>query len=86
MVVLGTPRGSLHIPDAVLNLDGGVKPEMVATDNASYPDMVFGLFKILDHNFIPGSAAWTTSGSGRPPCPASRRARTARRRTWHATA
>ncbi len=35
MVVPGTPRDSLHILDASLNLDGGVKPEMVATDNAS---------------------------------------------------
>lgn len=45
MVVPGTPRDSLHVLDALLNLDGGVKPEMVATDNASYSDMVFGLFK-----------------------------------------
>ncbi|MFJ4859116.1 Tn3 family transposase [Streptomyces sp. NPDC088730] len=51
MVVPGTPRDSLHILDALLNLDGGVKPEMVATDNASYSDMVFGLFKILGYNF-----------------------------------
>lgn len=36
MVVPGTPRDSLHILDALLNLDGGIKPEMVATDNASY--------------------------------------------------
>lgn len=35
MVVPGTPRDSPHILDALLNLDGGVKPEMVATDNAS---------------------------------------------------
>ncbi|GGW28958.1 hypothetical protein GCM10010340_03250 [Streptomyces griseoloalbus] len=49
MVVPGTPRDSLHILDALLNLDGGVKPEMVATDNASYSDMVFGLFKILGY-------------------------------------
>lgn len=42
MVVPGTPRDSLHILDALLNLDGGVKPEMVATGNASYSDMVFG--------------------------------------------
>lgn len=31
MVVPGTPRDSLHILHALLNLDGGVKPEMVAT-------------------------------------------------------
>ncbi len=53
MVVPGTPRDSLHILDALLNLDGGVKPEMVATDNASYSDMVFGLFKILGYDFSP---------------------------------
>ncbi len=53
MVVPGTPRDSLHILDALLNLDGGVKPELVATDNASYSDMVFGLFKILGYNFSP---------------------------------
>lgn len=53
MVVPGTPRDSLHILDALLNLDGGVKPEMVATDNASYSDMVFGLFEILGYNFSP---------------------------------
>lgn len=56
MVVPGTPRDSLHILDTLLNLDGGVKPEMVATDNASYSDMVFGLFKILGYNFSPRSA------------------------------
>ncbi len=53
MVVPGTPRDSPHILDALLNLDGGVKPETVATDNASYSDMVFGLFKILGCNFSP---------------------------------
>ncbi|MFC8277113.1 Tn3 family transposase [Streptomyces sp. NPDC057271] len=53
MVAPGTPRDSLHISDALLNLDGGVKPEMVATDNASDSDMVFGLFKILGYNFSP---------------------------------
>jgi TnpA family transposase len=53
MVVSGTPRDSPHVPDALLNLDGGVEPEMAATDNASYSDMVFGLFKILGYNFSP---------------------------------
>ncbi len=52
-VVPGTPRDLLHILDALLNLDGGVKPEMVANDNASYSDKVFGLFKILGYNFSP---------------------------------
>jgi TnpA family transposase len=36
MVVRGTPRDSLFTLDTLLNLDGGVRPEMVATDNASY--------------------------------------------------
>jgi TnpA family transposase len=53
MVVPGTPRDSLHVLDTLLNLDGGVKPEMVATDNASYSDMVFGLFSMLGYNFSP---------------------------------
>jgi len=53
MVVPGTPRDSLFILDTLLNLDAGVKPEMVATDNASYSDMVFGLFKILGYSFSP---------------------------------
>ncbi|WP_261574656.1 Tn3 family transposase [Frankia gtarii] len=53
MVVPGTPRDSLHVLDTLLNLDGGVRPEMVATDNASYSDMVFGLFSLLGYNFSP---------------------------------
>ncbi|BAC67915.1 hypothetical protein Save01_05651 [Streptomyces avermitilis] len=53
MAVPGTPRDSLHILDALLNLDAGVKPEMAATDNASYSDMVFGLFTMLGFNFSP---------------------------------
>lgn len=53
MVVPGTPRDSLHILDTLLNLDAGVKPEMVAIDNASYSDMVFGLFSMLGYNFSP---------------------------------
>ncbi|MGA5895213.1 Tn3 family transposase [Streptomyces venetus] len=42
----GTPRDSLYTLDT-LNLDGGVKPELMATDNASYSDMAFGLYKML---------------------------------------
>jgi TnpA family transposase len=53
MVVPGTPRDSLFMLDALLNLDDGVKPEMVATDNASYSDMVFGIFKMLGYRFSP---------------------------------
>jgi TnpA family transposase len=53
MVVRGTPRDSLYTLDTLLNLDGGVKPEMVATDNASYSDMAFGLYKMLGFRFAP---------------------------------
>lgn len=53
MVVRGTPRDSLFTLDTLLNLDGGVKPEMVATDNASYSDMAFGLYKMLGFRFAP---------------------------------
>jgi len=53
MVVPGTPRDSLHVLDTLLNLAAGARPEMVATDNASYSDMVFGLFSLLGYNFSP---------------------------------
>lgn len=51
MVVPGTPRDSLQILDSLLDLDVGVKPEMVATGNASCTGMVFGLFTTLGYNF-----------------------------------
>ncbi|GGQ70754.1 hypothetical protein GCM10010280_16670 [Streptomyces pilosus] len=51
MVESGTSRDFLHVLDALLNLDGGVKPEMLATDNASHSDMVFGRLRILGYNF-----------------------------------
>lgn len=53
MVVRGTPRDSLFTLDTLLNLDGGVRPEMVATDNASYSDVAFGLYKMLGFRFAP---------------------------------
>ncbi|MFA7764358.1 Tn3 family transposase [Streptomyces sp. NRRL S-448] len=53
MVVPGTPRDSLFILDTLLSLDGGVRPEMVTTDNASYSDMVFGIFTMLGYRFAP---------------------------------
>ena len=37
----------------MLNLDAGPKPEMVATDTASYSDIVFGLFRMLGYRFSP---------------------------------
>ena len=52
-VVPGTPRDSLHILDVLLNLDAGPKPDMIATDEASYSDMVFGLFRLLGYRFSP---------------------------------
>ncbi len=52
-IVTGTPRDSLHILDVLLNLDGGPKPEIIATDEASYSDMVFGLFSMLGYRFSP---------------------------------
>ncbi|WP_035952069.1 Tn3 family transposase [Parafrankia sp. EUN1f] len=52
-VVPGTPRDSLHILDVLLNLDAGPKPEVVATDEASYSDLVFGVFRLLGYRFSP---------------------------------
>src|SRR5215472_13725204 len=52
-VVPGTMRDSLHVLDTMLNLDAGPKPEMVATDTASYSDIVFGLFRMLGYRFSP---------------------------------
>ncbi len=53
MVVRDTPRDSLYTLDTLLNLDGGMKPQMVAADNASYSDMAFGLYKMLGFRFAP---------------------------------
>lgn len=52
-IVPGAPRDSPYILDALLNLDGGPKPEMIVTDQGSYSDMVFGLFAILGYRFAP---------------------------------
>jgi TnpA family transposase len=50
---------SLLILDTLLNLDAGPKPEVVATD-ASYSDMVFGVFAILNYRFadLPDQRYW----------------------------
>lgn len=53
VVVPGTVRDSLHILDGLLDLDGGQRPEMVATDTASYSDQVFALFTLLGYRFSP---------------------------------
>jgi TnpA family transposase len=52
-VVPGTMRDSLYILDTMLNLDAGPKPEMIATDSASYSDIVLGLFRMLGYRFSP---------------------------------
>ncbi len=53
VVVPGTVRDSLYVLDTILNLDGGPKPEMVASDTASYSDMLFGIFTLLGYRFSP---------------------------------
>ncbi|MDQ6778305.1 MAG: Tn3 family transposase, partial [Actinomycetota bacterium] len=53
LVVPGTLRDSLFILDAILNRDGGPRPEVVITDTASYSDIVFGLFAICGFQFSP---------------------------------
>jgi len=52
-VVPGTPRDSLHILDVLVNLDAGPKPDLIATDEASYSDVIFGIFAILGYRFSP---------------------------------
>ncbi|MGI8846886.1 MAG: Tn3 family transposase [Candidatus Dormibacteria bacterium] len=71
MVVPGTPRDSLYILDALLNLDAGPRPEMVTTDNASYSDMVFGVFAILGYRFAPRFADLADQRYWRADLPAS---------------
>ena len=69
MVVPGTPRDSLFILDTLLNLDAGPKPEVVTTDNASYSDMVFGVFAILNYRFAPRFADLPDQRYWRAPLP-----------------
>jgi TnpA family transposase len=59
VVVPGTVRDSLYILDLLLNIDGGPRPQVVITDEASYTDMVFGLFRILGFQFSPRIADLT---------------------------
>ncbi len=72
-IVPGTPRDSLYILDVLLNLDGGPKPDLVATDEASYSDMVFGVFQVLGYRFSPRIADigdtryWRAEWPGDPP-------------------
>ncbi len=53
VVVTGTMRDSLHVLDVILGRDGGPPPEMIATDTASYSDIVFGMFRLLGYQFSP---------------------------------
>ena len=65
LVVPGTVRDSLFILDAILNRDGGPRPEVVITDTASYSDIVFGLFAICGYQFSPRIADITDSRTWR---------------------
>lgn len=55
-MVTGTIRDSLYVLDGLLDLDGGKRPELIATDTASYSDQVFGLFALLGYQFSPRPA------------------------------
>jgi TnpA family transposase len=59
----------LHILDTLLNLDAGPRPEVVTTDNASYSDMVFGVFAILNYRFSPRFADLPDQRYWRAPLP-----------------
>lgn len=52
-VVAGTPRDSLHVLDVLYDRDGGVKPQMIVTDTASYSDIVFGLLSLAGWTYAP---------------------------------
>ena len=64
MVVPGTPRDSLHILDALLNLDGGVKPEWSPPTTPRTATSCSGSSASWATTSVPGSRIWTTSGSG----------------------
>jgi TnpA family transposase len=72
IIVTGTVRDSLYILDTLLNLDAGPRPDMVATDTASYSDIVFGLFRLLGYRFSPriadvgGTGFWRADVLGQP--------------------
>ena len=73
VVVTGTMRDSLYVLDVILNRDGGPQPEIIATDTASYSDIVFGLFRMLGYQFSPRIAdladhrLWRLTRPGRHP-------------------
>ena len=51
---------------------------MIATETASYSDIVFGLFRCWATGSPRASPTWATSGSGARPCPATRQETTGR--------
>jgi TnpA family transposase len=72
VVVPGTMRDSLHVLDVILGRDGGPAPELIATDTASYSDLVFGLFRLLGYQFspriadLPDARSWRLTRPGAP--------------------
>jgi TnpA family transposase len=72
-VVPGTVRDSLHVLDTILGIDGGPKPEMIASDTASYSDLVFGIFALLGYRFtpriadLPDQRLWRATQPGHEP-------------------
>lgn len=69
VVVTGTMRDSMHVLDVVLGRDGGPEPEVIATDTASYSDLVFGLFRLLGYQFSPRIADLPDQRLWRLTCP-----------------
>jgi TnpA family transposase len=72
VVVTGTMRDSLHVLDVIVGRDGGPPPTMIATDTASYSDIVFGLFRLLGYQFsprladLPDQRPWRLTVPGAP--------------------
>ncbi|APU15087.1 MULTISPECIES: Tn3 family transposase [Actinoalloteichus] len=52
-VVAGTPRDSLYVLDVLYDRDGGVRPQTIVTDTASYSDIVFGLLSLAGWTYAP---------------------------------
>lgn len=65
--------------------EAGVKPDVVATDNASYSAMVFRLFSLLGYHFSPRFEDLADQRSGVWSCPLWRPAVTGLWRPWPAT-
>ncbi|GLY66522.1 transposase [Amycolatopsis taiwanensis] len=52
-VVAGTPRDSLYVLDVLYDRDGGIRPQTIVTDTASYSDIVFGLLSLAGWTYAP---------------------------------